>query len=97
MYADRGAVWWGRVLALAFAVILPRAFGAQSALLTVEGRVEVARAGSLAWTAGQTNQSLEIRDRVRTGLRSRATVRLTDLSVLRLSELTTIDAVAMSP
>jgi predicted Zn-dependent protease len=91
MYADRGAVWRGVVLALAFAVILPRAFGAQSALLTVENRVEVARAGSLAWTAGQTNQPLEIRDRVRTGMRSRATVRLTDLSVLRLSELTTIE------
>jgi predicted Zn-dependent protease len=91
MYADRGAVWRGGLLALAFAVVLPRAFGAQSALLTLEGRVEVARAGSLAWTAGQTNQSLEIRDRVRTGMRSRATVRLTDLSVLRLSELTTIE------
>jgi predicted Zn-dependent protease len=91
MYADRGAVWRGIVLALAFAVILPRACGAQSALLTVEGRVEVARAGSLAWTAGQTNQSLAIRDRVRTGMRSRATVRLTDLSVLRLSALTTIE------
>jgi Flp pilus assembly protein TadD len=91
MCGDRGAVWRVVAVAFVFAAFLPRAFAAQSTLLTVEGRVEVARTGSLAWTAGQTNQSLEIRDRVRTGMRSRATVRLSDLSVLRLSELTTIE------
>jgi predicted Zn-dependent protease len=91
MDADRGAVWGGFFLAVALATVLPEGAAAQSALLTVEGRVEVARAGSLAWTPGATNQSLQIRDRVRTGMRSRATVRLSDLSVLRLSELTTIE------
>src|SRR5688572_16336680 len=90
MHPDRGAVWRGLLLAFVLATVLPRAAAAQPALLTIEGRVGVARAGSLAWTPGATNQSLQIRDRVRTGMRSRATVRLSDLSVLRLSELTTI-------
>jgi hypothetical protein len=66
-------------------------FSAESVLLTAEGRVEVARAGSLAWSPGHTNHSLNLRDRVRTGMRSRATIRLSDLSLLRLSELTTIE------
>ena len=91
MDVERGAGWRGVLLAFAFAIVLPRLAPAQPALLTMEGRVEVARAGSLAWTAGQTNQTLAFRDRVRTGMRSRATVRLSDLSVLRLSELTTIE------
>lgn len=64
---------------------------AQSVLLTIEHRVEVARAGTVAWNPGHTNQSLQFRDRVRTGARSRATVRLSDLSVTRLDELTTLE------
>jgi len=59
-------------------------------LLTLEGKVEVAPAGATAWTLGQTNQALHVGDRLRTALRSRATVRLANLSVLRVNELTTL-------
>lgn len=38
----------------------------------------------------QSNQILHVGDRVRTGVRSRATVRLSDLTVLRVNELTTL-------
>src|SRR5512145_2135401 len=62
----------------------------KSVLLTIEGKVEVARAGTLAWAAGTTNQILQIGDRVRTGIRSRATLRHSDLNVIRLDELTTL-------
>lgn len=65
--------------------------GNASVLLTVEGRVEVARAGQAAWNAGQTNQTLLTGDRVRTGAKSRATIRLSNLSVLRVNELTTLE------
>ena len=57
----------------------------------MEGKVEVARAGSAVWTAGVTNQPLQIRDRVRTGVRSRATIQLSDRSILRVNELTTLE------
>jgi len=64
---------------------------ASSRLLTVEGRVEVARAGTPTWTPGVTNLLLANGDRVRTGVRSRATVQLSDRSILRLDELTTVE------
>src|SRR4051812_44635502 len=60
-------------------------------LLTAEGKVEVALKGGAQWTPGRTNQLLAVGDQVRTGLRSRAAVRLSDLTVLRLRELTTIE------
>ncbi|MBI3849869.1 MAG: TonB-dependent receptor [Verrucomicrobia bacterium] len=62
----------------------------QSLLLTVEGKVEVSRVGGTDWTAGHTNQVLRVGDRLRTGARSRATVRLSNLTVLRVNELTTL-------
>jgi hypothetical protein len=60
-------------------------------LLTVEGRVEVSPRGTTQWNKGQTNQVLQLGDRLRTGMRSRATVRWSDLSVMRLGELTAIE------
>lgn len=60
-------------------------------LLTVEGKVEVSRGGGAVWTAGQPNQVLSPGDRIRTGERSRATIRLLDLSVLRVNEITTLE------
>src|SRR5438046_1747255 len=59
-------------------------------LLTAEGAVQVSPAGQTTWSAGKTNQSLKIGDRVRTAARSRATVRLSNLTVLRVNELTTL-------
>src|SRR5881296_1184776 len=88
MHAGRGAV---RIALWLLVIWGPAArLCGQSALLTIEGRVETARAGTLAWIAGRTNQPLQIGDRVRTGSRSRATLRLSDLSVTRLDELTTL-------
>jgi len=63
----------------------------QSQLLSVEGRVEVAPKGSATWAPGVTNQLLQNGDRIRTGVRSRATIQLSDRSVLRLNELTTLE------
>src|SRR5947208_11489475 len=63
----------------------------ESVLLTLEGKVEVAPAGATSWSAARTNQLLQIGDRLRTGLRSRATLRLSDKSVLRVNELAALD------
>lgn len=62
-----------------------------SALLTTEGKVEVMTSAAPGWQPGQTNQTLNIGDRVRTGLRSRATLRLADQTVLRVNELTLLE------
>ncbi len=57
-------------------------------VLTVEGtNVFVQRFRSNTWEAAYPTQVLGDRDRGRTGLRSRTSVRLSDLSVLRLGEL----------
>jgi len=74
-----------------FAAIALAQAPASSLLLTKEGKVEVARAGQAAWNAGATNQTLANGDRVRTGSRSRATIRLSDASVLVVKELTTLE------
>src|SRR5437773_1929356 len=58
-------------------------------LLTKEGTVQVNKKG--AWEPALANQSLTAGDRVRTGERSRATIRLSDLSILRVNELTTLE------
>ena len=60
-------------------------------VLTIEGKVEYQKASSGAWMLVQTNQVLSVGDRLRTGERSRASVRLRDLSVLRLGESTSIE------
>ena len=60
-------------------------------LLTISGTVEVAPAGSATFAPGQPNQILHLGDQVRSGKASRATLRLSDKSVLRLYELTTLE------
>jgi len=59
-------------------------------LLEIEGKVVISRAGTPAWDPAHTNQVLFPGDRLRTLERSRVVVRLSDLSLLRLSELTHI-------
>ena len=78
--------------ALLLAVALAgNVFAANDALLlTLEGKVEVSPTGQTTWTLGTTNQTLRVGDRLRTGLRSRATVRLSNLTTLRVNELTTL-------
>ncbi|PWU18296.1 MAG: hypothetical protein C5B50_09485 [Verrucomicrobia bacterium] len=58
-------------------------------LLTTAGQVEVKAVGSDKWVAAKPEQALKFGDRVRTGLRSRAMVRLTAQTVMPVNELTT--------
>ena len=60
-------------------------------VLTIEGTVEVSRATKPPWTAATTNLTLAIGDSLRTGPRSRATIRLSDLSILRVNEKTVLE------
>jgi predicted Zn-dependent protease len=60
-------------------------------LVAAEGKVEVARKGSPQWAAAQAEQVLQIGDRLRTGLRSRATLRWSGLSVVRVDQLTSME------
>lgn len=56
-------------------------------ILTVEGtNVFVQRSTSNAWENAYPNQILAPKDRGRTGSRSRASVRLSDLSIMRIAE-----------
>ncbi|MSU58039.1 MAG: hypothetical protein EXS35_07655 [Pedosphaera sp.] len=64
---------------------------ANCVVLTIEGKLEVIVKGATAWSPARTNQTLQAGDRVRTGNRSRATLRWSDLSTLRVNELTTIE------
>lgn len=57
-------------------------------ILTVEGtNVFIQRFRSNLWESAYPNQVLGVKDRGRTGLRSRTSLRLSDLSILRLGEL----------
>ncbi|MEW6156621.1 MAG: TonB-dependent receptor [Verrucomicrobiota bacterium] len=72
---------------------VPFACGAevQSRLLTIENIVQIAIGGTTNWNPAVTNQTLREFDRVRTGERSRATLRLSDLTLLRMQELTVLE------
>src|SRR5437867_11531870 len=58
-------------------------------VLTPENKAEVLKAGANDWVLAQTNQVLQAKELLRTGLRSRATLRLANQSVLRANQLTT--------
>ncbi|MGP8200553.1 MAG: FecR domain-containing protein [Limisphaerales bacterium] len=59
-------------------------------MIATQGVVEVSPAGARTWVMTQTNQVLYAGDRLCTGKGSRATLRLSNLSVLRVYELTTL-------
>lgn len=63
---------------------------ANASLLSKENVVDAASSGG-SWTSATVGQPLTTHDRLRTGEDSRAAVRMTDLSVLRIDELTTIE------
>ncbi|MDB6057513.1 MAG: TonB-dependent receptor [Verrucomicrobiales bacterium] len=95
----RSALWRQAILAtlVALAWIPSHASGAPrstndnvSVILTIEGTVEVSNPGTPPWTLARTNQELRVGQSVRTGARSRATIRLSDLSVIRVNALTTL-------
>jgi hypothetical protein len=60
-------------------------------ILTMEGKVEVARKGTAGWTLARVNMVMSVGDRVRTDVRSRATLRWADNSVVRINELTSLE------
>jgi tetratricopeptide (TPR) repeat protein len=62
----------------------------QCVLLTALGTIEVAPAGSASFVPAHANQVLQTGDQIRSGKNSRATVRLSDLTVIRVYELTTM-------
>jgi Tfp pilus assembly protein PilF len=62
----------------------------ETVLLMTSGTVEVAPPGSANFTAAHAQQVLHVGDQIRTGKNSRATVRLSNLSVIRVYELTTM-------
>jgi Flp pilus assembly protein TadD len=55
-------------------------------LLSVEGRVDVARAGTENWAPARANQVLQPGDKLRTGKSSRATIRSSKWGQLRVRE-----------
>ncbi len=63
----------------------------QTVVLTQSGKVEVAFVGSTVWTPTHTNEALKVGDRLRTGKSSRATLKLSNQSILRVYELTTLE------
>ena len=56
-------------------------------IVSLEGAAEVLRLGVKEWEAAGTGTTLAVGDQMRTGQRSRATLRLSNLSVLRVGEL----------
>src|SRR5437762_1064065 len=59
-------------------------------LLELENTVEVLRAGARVWDPGRTNQVLYPGDQVKIGERSRAVLRLSNLTIMRVGELSTL-------
>ena len=66
-------------------------------LLTIFGTVEVAPAGSTTFAPAHANQVLHIGDQVKSGKANRASLRLSDKSVVRLYELTTMEIKPPAP
>jgi Tfp pilus assembly protein PilF len=63
----------------------------ETTLLSLVGKVDVSPSGVNSWSPGATNQALKIGDRIRTGKSSRAIIKLSNLSLLRVFELTTLE------
>src|ERR1051325_10352261 len=64
---------------------------AQRQILTVENKVWILTSDSTVWQPAKPGQAFRLGDKLRTEKESRATVRLADLSVLRINELTTFE------
>ena len=84
---------WVALLLLSFA---SGALASPAVLLSFENKVETAAAGTTAWAAARTNQTLQAGDRLRTLRRSRALLQLSDLSLIRVDELTVLEVRAQS-
>ncbi len=69
---------------------LPTPAATSVVLLEIENSVEVLRAGARVWDPGRTNQVLYPGDQVRIRERSRAVLRLSNLTLMRVGELSTL-------
>ena len=67
-----------------------------SKIVEASGTVEWIRSGSIQWTRAKAGDMLYHNDRIRTGKKSRAAIQLSDKSVIRLNQLTTIQVQAPS-
>ena len=65
--------------------------GPAAVIVSVQGRVDIQHSGAGGWDPAQTNQGLHLRDRLRTGPRSRVTFQLSNQSVQRLDELSNLE------
>ncbi len=68
----------------------PTTPSATNVVVEIENRVEVLRAGARVWDLSTTNQVLYPGDQLRTGERSRAVLRLSNLTLMRVGELSTL-------
>src|ERR1051325_6198109 len=89
--------WSSALLAICFLVLVhPAIFAAETAapqcvLVERQGKVEIARKGSTTWTVAEPDTVLQVGDRLRTALRSRATLRWSESSVVRVDQLTSME------
>jgi hypothetical protein len=96
--ADRAVGWLALALAMGVQVLLPHVAAAQTSsnqlsaiVISLAGTVEILPKGATNWVPAQVGQSLEIGYQLRTGPRSRAMIRLSNLSVLRVGERMTYE------
>ena len=60
-------------------------------ILTTQGKVEIAHRGTPGWALAHANMVMSAGDQLRTGLRSRAMLLWSDNSLMRISELTSLE------
>ncbi len=101
----RFPVWLSRAVRLGLLIMLPFLSGTirgadiaqqnvvtnKCVLLTVEGLVEIKRRGATNWVNAAPHSELNPGDQLRTGGNSRAALRLSNLAVLRVNKLTTLE------
>ncbi len=92
------ALWRFASLAIPLVALagINKGFAAQPSgdaiVLTVEGnQVEVQAQGTTSWKKATANTVLKTKDVFRTGFKSRATLRYSDQSVMRIDQLTTLE------
>ena len=82
-----------RLLFFTLAALLPvlSAAAQDAKIIEIENIVQTAAGGGANWTTAVKDESLAMKDRIRTRQRSRASVRLTDLYTMRMEQFTTIE------
>ena len=96
--ADRVRAWLTLALTMNVQVWQPQPAASETnsnnvsaIVISLEGSVEILPRGTTNWVTAKTGQSLGIGYQLRTGARSRAMIRLSNLSVLRVGERMTYE------